>query len=74
MRSAGSADDWIESLVVGATVAVYLKAAGHDRGRATALYEWNASVSAAFHHDLAHVEVGLRNAESVLPAAAGRRQ
>ncbi|MFJ8910532.1 hypothetical protein [Amycolatopsis sp. NPDC102389] len=26
------------------------------------LYEWNAAVSAAFHHDLSHLEVALRNA------------
>lgn len=33
-----------------------------DRARALALYEWNTEVSSAFLHDLAHLEVGLRNA------------
>ncbi|NIH69223.1 hypothetical protein [Modestobacter marinus] len=42
--------------------AVYLAAAESDRSRALALYEWNAQISAALLHDLAHVEVGLRNA------------
>ncbi|WP_040336880.1 MULTISPECIES: Abi family protein [Blastococcus] len=41
---------------------VYLAATGVDRDRALALYEWNAQLSAALMHDLAHVEVGLRNA------------
>ena len=41
---------------------VYLAATGADRDRALALYEWNAQLSAALMHDLAHVEVGLRNA------------
>nr|WP_243851381.1 hypothetical protein [Modestobacter marinus] len=39
-----------------------MAAAESDRSRALALYEWNAQISAALLHDLAHVEVGLRNA------------
>lgn len=36
------------------------------------LYEWNAEVSAAFQHDLAHLEVALRNVyDAALAAAAG---
>jgi hypothetical protein len=42
--------------------AVYLAAAGGDTARALALYEWNAQLSAALHRDLAHLEIGLRNA------------
>jgi hypothetical protein len=42
--------------------AVYLAAADGDTRRALALYEWNAQLSAALHRDLAHLEVGLRNA------------
>jgi hypothetical protein len=37
-------------------------AAGGSRSRALELYEWNAKLSAAFLHDLSHLEVGLRNA------------
>jgi hypothetical protein len=44
--------------------AVYLAAADGDTERALALYEWNAQLSAALHRDLAHLEVGLRNAYS----------
>lgn len=41
---------------------VYLAAAGGDRQLALELDEWNGLVSAAFQHDLAHLEVALRNA------------
>lgn len=40
----------------------YLAAAGHDQQRALDLYEWNTGTSMALMHDLAHLEVGLRNA------------
>ncbi|TFB59152.1 hypothetical protein E3N94_03810 [Cryobacterium sp. Sr3] len=40
----------------------YVMAAGGSRSRALELYEWNARLSAAFLHDLSHLEVGLRNA------------
>ncbi|PZE76221.1 CAAX protease [Curtobacterium sp. MCBD17_019] len=40
----------------------YLRAAGHDARRARALYGWNARLASAFLLDLAHLEVGLRNA------------
>jgi hypothetical protein len=55
-------DEWVESWLSVPRFAVYLAAAGQDRGQAAALYEWNAMVAAAFHHDLAHLEVALRNA------------
>jgi hypothetical protein len=42
--------------------AVYLAAADGDTARALAVYEWNAQLSAALHRDLAHLEIGLRNA------------
>jgi hypothetical protein len=47
---------------------------GGDRRWALDLYEWNAVVSAAFHRDIAHLEVGLRNAYNraiVTPTPAG---
>jgi hypothetical protein len=59
------AGPWIETWLSRPRFAVYLSAASQDVGRALALYEWNATVSAAFLHDLAHLEVGLRNAYDV---------
>lgn len=56
------AGDWVESWLSVPQFAVYLHAADHDRRAALALYEWNALVATVFHHDLAHVEVDLRNA------------
>lgn len=56
------AGPWVEQWLSRPRFAVYLTAAGNDRDRALELYEWNAELSAAFVHDLAHVEVGLRNA------------
>jgi hypothetical protein len=41
---------------------VAVAAAIGDRCLALDLYEWNALASAAFQHDLAHLEVALRNA------------
>ncbi len=42
--------------------APYLAAAHGDRMLALDLYEWNTLMSAQVIHDLAHLEVGLRNA------------
>lgn len=62
LMATASAASWIETWLSAPRLSVYLDAAGGDRERALALYEWNTSVAAAFHHDLAHLEVGLRNA------------
>ncbi|WP_051144192.1 hypothetical protein [Modestobacter italicus] len=56
------AGEWVERWLSVPRFSVYLAAADADRGRALALYEWNTQISAALLHDLAHVEVGLRNA------------
>lgn len=40
----------------------FLDAAAADRARALELYEWSALMSAAVMHDLAHLEVAVRNA------------
>jgi hypothetical protein len=53
---------WVERWLSSPRFARYLAAAGGDRQLALDLYEWNAAVSAAVLHDLAHLEVGLRNA------------
>ncbi|GAA4535286.1 hypothetical protein [Pseudonocardia xishanensis] len=55
-------DTWIEDWLSAPRFAVYLVDAASDRGLALARYQWNADVAAAFHHDLGHLEVGLRNA------------
>ncbi|HUH68460.1 MAG TPA: hypothetical protein VLZ05_06005 [Mycobacterium sp.] len=53
---------WVETWLSPPRFGVYLAAAAGDRQLALDLYEWNAVVSSAFHHDLAHLEVALRNA------------
>ncbi|QQQ76619.1 Abi family protein [Saccharothrix sp. 6-C] len=60
--TAVGAGGWIEGWLSAPRFAVYLQAAGQDRRLAVELYEWNTAISSAFHHDLAHLEVGLRNA------------
>ncbi|WP_197277916.1 MULTISPECIES: Abi family protein [Arthrobacter] len=55
-------DAWIENWLSAGRFSTYLEAAGGSRKRALDLYEWNAKLSAAFLHDLSHLEVGLRNA------------
>lgn len=55
-------DRWIEHWLSRPRFAVYVAAADGDRPRALALYERNFTVAAAFHHDLGHLEIGLRNA------------
>ncbi|MFD5089941.1 hypothetical protein ACFWMR_05035 [Amycolatopsis thailandensis] len=60
--TSADAGDWIETWLSKPRFEVYLRAANQDRERAVRLYEWNAAVSAAFHHDLCHLEVALRNA------------
>lgn len=54
--------DWVERWLSAPRFAVYLGTTEGDRDAALSLYEWNAQLSSAFTHDLAHVEVGLRNA------------
>ncbi len=54
--------EWVERWLSPPRFGVYLHAAGGNADKALALYEWNAQVGAAFGHDLAHLEVGLRNA------------
>lgn len=62
MTAAPQPGPWVEAWLSGPRFGIYLRAAGGDRRLALALYEWNAAVSAAFHRDLAHFEVALRNA------------
>ncbi len=62
MAKTVSEDAWIESCLSSGRFSTYVKAAGGSRERALDLYQWNAKLSAAFLHDLSHLEVGLRNA------------
>ena len=49
-----------------------MTAAAGDRTAALELYEWNASMSAAVLHDLAHLEVAIRNAYDAALVAKAR--
>jgi len=53
---------WLERWLSTPRLQRYLDATGNDRERALSLYDWNARISAAALRDLAHLEVGLRNA------------
>lgn len=53
---------WVERWLSRPRHAIYLAAADGDPAGALALYDWNAEICAALLRDLAHVEVGLRNA------------
>lgn len=53
---------WVESWLSQPRFSVYLAAGGGDPKLALDLYEWNAELGTALMRDLAHVEVGLRNA------------
>lgn len=65
---------WVERWLSPERFATYLRAANGDRGRALALYEWNARVGAALLHDLGHLEIGLRNAyDRALSSGAASR-
>lgn len=52
----------------------YLAASGGDLARAVDLYDWNASVGAAFHEDVGRLEVVLRNAVDSALVAYGSAQ
>ena len=70
MATRSSNGPWIEEWLSIGRFSTYLAAAGGSRTRALDLYEWNAELSAAFLHDLSHLEVGLRNACDRQVAAA----
>lgn len=53
---------WLERWLSVPRLQTYLDATGHDRSKALELYEWNTEMSAAILHDLAHLEVAMRNA------------
>lgn len=52
---------WVETWLSAPRFQTYLDEAGRDRSLGLRLYEWNVAMSAAVLHDLAHLEVGLRN-------------
>ncbi|TFB50259.1 Abi family protein [Cryobacterium tagatosivorans] len=62
MATTSSDGPWVEEWLSVGRFSTYLAAGGGSRSRAFELYEWNAKLSAAFLHDLSHLEVGLRNA------------
>jgi hypothetical protein len=56
------AGPWVEKWLSEPRLRPYLRIARNDLAGALAVYEWNARVSAALLHDLAHLEVAIRNA------------
>jgi len=52
---------WVEQWLSAPRFNTYLAEAGGDRQRALDLYEWNAAMAAAVLHDLAHLDVAIRN-------------
>lgn len=62
MKARSEVGPWLEAWLSPERPATYLTAAGGDRTLALELYEWNIAVAAAALHDLAHLEVALRNA------------
>jgi len=52
----------VEAWLSAPRFAAYVTAMAGDRRRALHLYDWNASITAAFLLDLGHLEVALRNA------------
>jgi hypothetical protein len=62
MTTVSAFGPWVERWLSVPRLAVYRVAAGGDGTAALALYEWNSEISAALLRDLAHVEVGIRNA------------
>ncbi|WP_216852939.1 hypothetical protein [Phytoactinopolyspora halotolerans] len=62
MAASNHPEAWIESSLSAPRFQKYLDAVGGDRAVALDLYDWNAEAAAAVVHDLAHLEVALRNA------------
>jgi hypothetical protein len=56
------AGEWVERWLSAPRFARFLTAAGGERRLALELYEWNVSAASAVLHDLAHLEIALRNA------------
>lgn len=52
---------WVERWLSAPRFGTYLVAAGGDRALAIELYEWNTTMSSVILHDLAHLEVAMRN-------------
>lgn len=53
--------DWITMWLSAPRWNSYLSAANNNPARALKLYEWNLGLATAIMHDIAHIEVGLRN-------------
>lgn len=53
---------WVEQWLSAPRFQTYLTEVSGDRQQALDLYEWNTAMAAAILHDLAHVEVAVRNA------------
>lgn len=54
-------DQWIDSWLGPSRFQRYVTECAGDRAKALELYEWNVAFGQALMHDIAHVEVALRN-------------
>lgn len=57
----GDSTQWIITWLSAPRWQRYLRAASNDPDKALALYEWNLQLAAALMHDVAHIEVAVRN-------------
>lgn len=53
--------DWITLWLSSPRWNIYLSAANNNPAQALKFYEWNLGLASAIMHDIAHIEVGLRN-------------
>lgn len=61
--------DWVPEWLSAPRWQNYLAAVNHDAEKAIALYEWNLELASAIMHDIAHIEVAVRNTyDSVISA------
>ncbi|MCQ9368559.1 hypothetical protein NQ036_09960 [Brevibacterium sp. 91QC2O2] len=61
MSSADEPKDWVQAWLSPGRWQRYLDHCAGDAGQALALYEWSVNLSGAVMHDVAHIEVGIRN-------------
>lgn len=53
--------NWVPTWLSAPRWESYLRASGYDEHKALELYEWNLRLANAIMHDIAHIEVAVRN-------------
>ena len=61
MPTAAEPNNWVQAWLSPGRWQRYLDHCGDDADQALELYEWNVSLSGAVMHDVAHIEVAIRN-------------